>query len=131
MHNTDIKKILVEYFSGLLLSVFGFLLFVGVHNLLSVIKINIGVGGDKAKIFMGLFIGLPLGSIAGMLLVDRFVYKSGTINYVSSVIALILGFLGVFCGVIMLDKIGGQSVLFIPIIVTGLCLLGLNRFFMF
>ena len=131
MQDTDIKKILFEYCAGLLLSVVGFMIFVGVHNLLSVYKTNIGVGGDKAKIFMGLFLGLPLGNVLGILLVNRFVYKIGAINYFSSVIALILGFLGVYFGVIMLDKVGGLSVLFIPIVVTGLCLLGLNKFFIF
>jgi hypothetical protein len=131
MQDTYIKKLLLEYCAGLLLSVIGFLIFVGAHNLLSVVKINIGIGGDKAKIILGLFIGLPLGSVLGIFLVDKFVYKIGAINYFSLIIAVILGFLGVYCGVIMLDKVGGLSVLFIPIVVTVLCLLGLNKFFIF
>jgi hypothetical protein len=131
MHNTDIKKLLLEYCAGLLLSVGGFLIFVGVYNLLAAVKINIGFGGDKAKVFTGLFLGLPLGSVLGILLVDRFVYRIEITNYLNPVIGLILGFLGVYCGVIMLDKVGGLSVLLIPIVVTGLCLLGINKLFIF
>jgi hypothetical protein len=128
MQNLDMKRIFFEYFAGLLLSVVGFFVFLGVYSLLALVKIYIGVGGDKAKIFFGLFLGLPLGSLLGMLLVDILVYKIG-LNYFSLAIAATLSFLGVYCGVIMLDKVGGLSALFIPVIVTGLCLLGLNKFF--
>jgi len=63
-------RILIEFFSSLILSVIVFFMSAGVYNML-----NMTYGGDKGKVLFGLFIGLPLGSILAIILTEKLIYK--------------------------------------------------------
>jgi hypothetical protein len=126
------KKALMEYGVGLLLSIAGFWAAAGLHYALTtILRLNIQFGGDKARVFWALFLGLPLGCVLGILAVDKLIYKNDGINLLAAVLALAMGFVGAYIGLVMLDKIGGFAVLFIPMLVAFLCLLGFNKFFIY
>jgi hypothetical protein len=121
-----VKKIFLEFCAGLILSVMGFLLFAVIYNALEILKVNINFWGDKGKVLFGLFFGLPLGSILGILLSEKLIYKTQGWNIPGIVLAVLLSVLSNYLGIIMLEKVGGGFVIFVPLLVVVICLLGYN-----
>jgi hypothetical protein len=118
------KRIFLDFLSGLILSIIGFLMFAGVYSALELLKIDISYGGDKGKVLFGLFVGLPLGSILGIVLTEKFVYKAQGWNIWGIILAALLSVISNYLGIVMLDKIGGGFVIIIPLFAVVMCLFG-------
>lgn len=82
------------------------------------------LGGDKGGVFVALFLGLPIGSLLGILFIDRVLYNFMKKNVVGVVLGFILSSLGAVESLILLDTIGGTGILFAPGISTCLGMAG-------
>ncbi len=120
------RKVLFQYFSALIFSVIGVLLFAGIYRLLEMIGLDIEFWGDKANILFSLVFGLSLGGSFGVVLIEKYFYKEHGWNILPIVFAIILSILGIYFGMIMMDKIGGRSLLFMPFFTALMCVLGYN-----
>jgi hypothetical protein len=120
------QKIIFEYISGLVFSVFGFLGLAGLHALLEMVGFELTWGGDKGKFFWGMFLGLPAGSIFGFLVVDRLYFKVDTWSFRGMLLAFIIGVLGNVVGLYFLDRFGGGFFLAIPPLIVLACLCVFN-----
>jgi Co/Zn/Cd efflux system component len=113
------KRIFFDYFSGLILSGIGFFVFVGIYN-----GLNITYGGDKGKVLFGLFFGLPLGTIIGIVLTEKLIYKIQSWNISGIIVAALLSVIANYFGLIMLDKMGSGTIVIVPLFVAVICLFG-------
>ncbi len=120
------KRILLEFCASLILSVIGFLSFAVIYDALELLKVSINFWGDKGKVLFGLFFGLPLGSILGILFTEKLIYKTHGWNILGIVLAVLLSVVSNYLGIIMLEKVGGGFVILIPLLVVVICLLGYN-----
>ena len=112
------STVFLKFIGGLVGSIFIGMLFGGVFNPFNVL------GGDKGGVFISIFLGMPLGSILGIIIIDKAVYKLKSYNLLGIFIGFILSFLGGVESVIVLDKFGGTGIVFAPIISTLLALAG-------
>jgi hypothetical protein len=117
-------RIFLNFIIGLISSIGGFLIFVGLYNLFEILKIDPHLGGDKGKVYWGIFFGLTFGSIFGILLAEKIIYKEPRWNISGIIMAIILSLVGNYVSVIILDKIGGGFMIFIPIFIVTLSLIG-------
>jgi len=119
-------RILIEFFSSLILSVIAFFMSAGVYSML-----NVTYGGDKGKVLFGLFLGLPLGSILGIVLTEKLIYKTLGWNIFGIIIAALLSLITNYLGLMMLDKMGSGTIIIIPLFVTVICLFGYHIVLLF
>jgi len=120
-------KIILEFLIGCFLSIVGFVCFFVLFFLFEYyLDVEIFFGGDKANVFCGLFLGIPIGVLVGISLVDKLVFPSQGYNIYGIVAALILSQLGVILGIWLLDTIGGKAIFLIPFIVTCFSIIGYN-----
>jgi hypothetical protein len=125
------RRIFLDFILGLISSIAGFLIFVGIYNLLEILRIDLHFGGDKGKVFWGLFFGLTFGSISGILLAEKLIYKEQGWNISGIILAIFLSLIGNYISVIILDKIGGGFVIFIPFFIVMVSLIGYYIGFLF
>ena len=118
------RRIFLDFILGLISSIAGFLIFVGIYNLVEILRIDLHFGGDKGKVFGGLFFGLTFGSICGILLAEKLIYKEQGWNISGIILAIFLSLIGNYISVIILDKIGGGFVFFIPFFIVMVSLIG-------
>lgn len=120
------KKLLLQYFSALIFSVVGFFIFYSMNNILEKADIGINFGGDKGGIISGLFFGLSVGGIFGIVIIDKLIFKVERLNILSILVALILSIAINYFGTFILDKVGGWFLLFLPPLTALMCLVGYN-----
>jgi len=99
-------------------SVVGFFLFVGAYSLLEKIPVEISYGGDKGQVVLSLLVGVPAGSIVGIVLRDRYLYAIRSASIYSVSVAALLGVLTVCLGIYLLDVFGGNFIFAIPFVVA-------------
>jgi len=119
-----IRKIILEFIGGFLISIIAYL---PVTAVVILFGLNFGRGD---MIFLSIFLGYPLGSILGILLADKIVFRNAKINIIqvaTCVLLSVVGAVGVYfvIGIIMAG-LGGAATLVIPGIITFLSLLGYN-----
>ncbi|MCJ7776702.1 MAG: hypothetical protein MUP16_00060 [Sedimentisphaerales bacterium] len=102
------KKIFVQSIVALVLSVCGFFFFGKAYfELCSKTGLEIFVGGDKAPVFFGLLIGMPMSALLGIVLVEKIIFKSAGWNALGIIMGFALSFLGALLWEVrLLDKIG-------------------------
>jgi hypothetical protein len=93
--------------------------------------LNVTYGGDKGKVLFGLFLGLPLGSILGIVLTEKLIYKTLGWNIFGIIIAALLSLITNYLGLMMLDKMGSGTIIIIPLFVTVICLFGYHIVLLF
>jgi hypothetical protein len=104
---------------GFLVSIVGYLPLVTAFILF-------GLNFDNVRIFfLSSVFGYPLGSILGILLVDKIVFKNKKLNIIRIAVCAVLSVAG-GVGVTMIGAIGGLGTIAIPAIVTFLGLVGYN-----
>lgn len=122
------KRFPLEYFTGLVCSLGGFVLFFFgfwlIDAAIDLVGIDINLGGDKGNVFFGLFFGLPMGNLLGINLADRVFFDDRGGNILGLILGLVSGFVAGIIGVFLLDRIGEKAILMIPFLVTLACLLG-------
>jgi len=124
------KKSIYEGLSGLFFSIIGFFLFIGFYDALATSRIEMTWGGDKGRLFWGIFLGLPIGCAFGIGLIDKFYFKVG-VMILGMILSVVLGIIGSFVGVFLLDKFGGCFLVGIPFLVavTSVCGYRVGLFF--
>ena len=119
-------KYLLEYISGVILSIIGFICFGIAYDLLRKIHLDYFFGGDKSNVFFGLFLGLPIGSILGFCLIEKIYFKVQGFNILGTILGLIINIFACFIGVIFLDKFGEKGIILIPFLIVLLILISYN-----
>jgi hypothetical protein len=129
------KRILAQLVVGLVVSVGGFFCFAEIYYELCYKRgIDIFFGGDKAHIFFGLLLGIPTSVLAGISLVDKFVFKFRRYNILGMVIGFATSFFGAFLWEgPLLDRIGfGVEAFCInSVVLTCCCVIGYNIVYCF
>jgi hypothetical protein len=120
------KKIIFDYVSGLVFSVIGFIGFSNLYSLAQILGLELTWGGDKGKFFWGTFLGLPVGSIFGFLVVDKLYFKLDTWNFPGMLSAFVIGILGNLVGLYLLDRLGGGFFFFLPFLIILVCTYSYN-----
>jgi len=77
-------------------------------------------------VVIALFSAYPLGSIVGILVIERFFLKAKGGNIIAIAFAIIGGLVGGYLGLVMLDNFQKIPILFIQIIITGFVLVAYN-----
>ncbi len=115
-----LKKIILEFVAGILFSLVAYIP-ISMICLLLVLPIdNVGMA------VITLFLAIPLGSIVGILIVERFVFNIKRWNSVALGIAIASGLLGGYLGLVMLENVSDIPFPVIALIVTGLVLAAYN-----
>lgn len=120
------RKIILEFLIGCLLSGTCFVCFCILNILFESLDIEMFFGGDQASLFCGLFLGVPIGALVGISLVDKLIFKSQGSHMIGILVGFILGEFGVVLGIWLLDQIGVRAIFLIPFMVTCLSLIGYN-----
>ncbi len=119
------RSIINKICAGLVISVIGGLIFFLIGHTLSFAIDEDIFGGDKAGVVWAIVFGMPLGSVIGFLVIDKFLYHYPRNN----VLGMIIGF---FCGSVfviigggfLLDLMGWKAIPIILLLVVCFCLTG-------
>jgi hypothetical protein len=114
------RRILYQFAAGLILSFLVGALFSGVLTSLG----NVGLGGDKGGILFGIFLGLPVGSLLGIFLVDEGLFRLKQKNFLGGFLGFILSSVSGVESLIILDELGTVGIILAPAISTLLALVG-------
>jgi hypothetical protein len=115
----NFKKYFLEFLGGFLCSIFGYIP-------ISIICAFVLQTDNVGTVLIALFSAYPLGSIVGILLIERILFKVIRWNLIAIGIAIALGVVGGYLGLVMLDKFPDISILIIQLIITGLVLVAYN-----
>lgn len=112
------KRFIRNYFYALVFSFFGVLIATALYNISSSFNIDLSFGGDKGSIFFGIFIGMPIGNIFGVILAERRLRK---LNILALFLIAIINLSGNVLALYIIDKIGGSifPLLYLVIIFFG------------
>jgi hypothetical protein len=84
--------------------------------------------GDKGPVLMGGFFGLPLGSLIGIVIIDKFAYKVERSGIGARILGTVLSFGLSWCGLIatlfLMDSVSSKVAFSAPITVSCACVLG-------
>jgi hypothetical protein len=119
----NIQKIFLEFIAGFLLAMIGYLPAVSVAFLLDGLGVDFG---RTTIILLALFFGYPLGSVLGILLVDKVFFKAEGWNVLAIGLSVTLGLMAGFWGLMMMSKLGDLSLVFIPAFIACSALVGYN-----
>lgn len=119
------RKIILQFIGALSLSIIAGILFYVIGFLMMVLELGINLGGDKMPVLLVLFLGIPLGSLLGILLVDRMAFGYEGYNLVGLGIGFVLCLLvGGIGSVMLLDQMGQSAVLIVPLLIVCLSFVG-------
>jgi len=105
------RRIIMEFIVGCAFSPVGFICFGAVHDMLyAKFGIESFFGGDKAGGFCGLFLGVPIGALVGISMIDKLVFKSHGYNIVGLVVGFIVSQFGIVLGLFLIDKAGNKTI---------------------
>jgi len=118
-------RLLSKFVTGLLFALLLGLPFYLLGSVLANELPNINLGGDKAGIIFGTFLGMPLGGLIGFLVVDKTIYKLETYNFLGLMVGFTASFfVGGIGSVLLLDIIGAKAIFLIPLLVMSFSLAG-------
>jgi hypothetical protein len=119
------KKIVFEYLAGLVVSGLGFGFLTMLPRIPGLSWLEIYLGGDKAGVFTGLFLGVPIGGVLGIFLLGKVVFKAQDYNIMGIAVGLALSFIfGGLGTVLLISKLGGQALFIAPFLYVILALIG-------
>ncbi|MFZ2644508.1 MAG: hypothetical protein WA117_26190 [Verrucomicrobiia bacterium] len=118
------KKVLLELGAGVICSLVGCFGMVGMHELLSKFGVVINFGGCKSNMFLGLFFGLTMGSLAGVVAVNKAVFKMPGWNVSGLIVGFVLGVLVIILSLFGMDRFGDRFLVCLPVLVTVASCLG-------
>lgn len=122
-----IKNLLLQFVASITFSIFGFFCFVMLNKLFIRIGIEISFGGCKSDVLFGLFFGMPIGNLIGILLTSKiYLIEYRTIKILSYAIGFIFGAMGAWVNVLVLDKISGIGIFYAPLIISFFTIVGYN-----
>ena len=100
----NIKKKTVEFLGGYIFSIVGAVCFYVISIIHPVRQIvEDYLGGDKGQGFLIIFLGVPIGTLVGIVLVNKIIFKCAgfkisrlAIGFIISEASIVLGFLVIF-----------------------------------
>ena len=99
-----LKKIGFQYIAGCAFGAIGFLCFAfGTASLEKVFFTEIFFGGDQSVVFSGLFLGIPIGALVGVSVLDKLVYRKRSWNIFGLIAGFLLGWCGILLAICLLD----------------------------
>ena len=125
-------KIIVEFISSFLFSLFGFVFFGAVYDFVCFrigIELPFGLTGGSTGVIGGLSVGIPIGALLGISIVDKLIYKSSSWNLPGIITGFLLSFAGAFVSLwLFRGMIGWASSSFFltSLTLTFLCMIGYN-----
>ncbi len=117
-------KIILQLIIGLLCAIIGALL-VGVifYGLDRMHFIN-ELWGDKVVVISGLLIGLPLGCVAGLVVVDKFL-KVSSLNLTNIFLSLTFGVIASIISILFIvNAVGNAAAIIMPLIILIFSIFG-------
>ena len=134
--NKNISRIFLEYISGLICSIIISLATWGIAILFVILWLEISMPlndffNRESFVFAILFIGFPLGSTSGIILMDKLFFKLKDWNIIGIIFSFIFSFIfAVLCFIFIIQKT--DNIFYLSIIlflsVPLLCLLGFHIF---
>lgn len=119
------RKIILQFIGALSLSIIGGILFYLIGFLMMFLELGINLGGDKMPVLLVLFLGIPLGSLLGILLVDRIAFGYEGYNSIGLGIGFVLCLLaGGIGSVMLLDQMGKSAAFVVPLLIIFLAFVG-------
>jgi hypothetical protein len=119
----NIRRLSLEFVAGFLFAMIAYLPTIVVAFLFEYMGANIG---HVTIIIMVLFLGYPLGSVLGILLVDKVFFKTKERNVLSIGLSVGFGLMAGFVGLMVTVKVGDLSFIIIPALITCSALVGYN-----
>jgi hypothetical protein len=118
-----IRKLTSEFIVGTIFSLIGFISGALIHYLLTK-PFNYNYHGG---VFSGLFLGMPVGSLVGILLIEKCFNKVQGYNISGLLFGFLLSsLLGGFISVVLLDTYGSKKYFLIPFIITSFSMIGFH-----
>ena len=112
------NKYILEFVSSFVFQIVMLLIFALLYNS----GLFLDFGGDKGEILGGIFFALPLGSLTGIVIVNKYYYKAKSWNLLGIGISMIMALVGGIIVVMLMDTLTGYvaflSLLIIPIMTT-------------
>lgn len=106
------NRTVVQYLSAVVGTVVGFFVWLGVYMVADAVDIDMG-GGCKGVILVPIVIGVPLGCMLGIALVEKIFYKVKIISAIPALVVCgLLSIGGVIISIYLMDEIGGEAVAF-------------------
>ena len=117
-------KLVYEFLVIVISSILFYGIFSAIFNLFNEIIIEISFGGCKSNVLFGLFFGLPIGNVLGLLLFEKFIFKIKEYNILAILSSSILSIIAVVFCIFLLDILGGKTIVFVPVIVSTFAIVG-------
>jgi len=119
------RRYFIKFGCGLVSSFLGGFFFFIIGSGLSVTFPDVNFGGDKAGGLWGIIIGMPSGSLAGILIIDKVIYDLKGYNIFGLAIGLVGGIIfGGIGGIFLLDEFGSKALLLIPLLIVAFSMFG-------
>jgi hypothetical protein len=116
-----LNEILYEMGSGIISSIAGFTLAILASHIIASGGEIVSFGGCKNSVFIGIFFGLPFGSLAGIWLADKTYLKKSTYSYPILAITLAASSpLGGTAVLLLLDRAGDFGIFLVPVLMVSI-----------
>jgi hypothetical protein len=119
----NIQRIFLEFIVGLVLAIITYLPVASFAFFLSALGVDFG---RTTIILLALVLGYPVGSVLGILLVDRFFFKAKGWNVLGIGLSVVLGVMGGLGGLMMISRLGDYSLVIMPALIACLAVVGYN-----
>lgn len=117
----NIKRLLLLLVAAILLAVGSYIPIALICSFLASAGMNIG---HAMIVLLALVCGYPVGSILGIVLMDRIVFRANQWNVPGIAISLVLTLSAGYFGFTLLDTVGGSMFFLMPFITAFLSLVG-------
>jgi len=119
------RRYFIKFGCALVSSFFGGCFFFIIGSCLSIAFPDVDFGGDKAGGLWGIIIGMPMGSLAGILIIDKVIYDLIGYNIFGLAIGLVGGIIfGGIGGIFLLDEFGNKALALIPLLIVAFSMFG-------
>jgi hypothetical protein len=115
-----LKILLIEFVAAIFGAGFAGLLLGSMFGLAS----ELPFGGDKATVFLIVFLGFPAGSTLAIVSIDKLLFGMKLANRTGVVLGFFLSCLGGIETIVILDKAGSKGIFLAPLIAAILALAG-------
>lgn len=125
MKRMSLRNLSLELGAAVACSFAGFWAVGMFYDLLLESGMNWYPAGDKSNGLAGIFVGCPLGSLLGVVLVDRWVVRSHPWNVIGIILGLFLSYPAAIAGLYAMDILRLGEIMFLgfPLIISiGVCI---------
>jgi hypothetical protein len=124
-----LKRIIVQYIVGCIFGLMGFICFTMITAMLQRTFLTevFPFGGDKSVVFSGLMLGIPIGALVGLTVINRYVFRAREWNALGLVLGFVLTQVGIVFTLCLMDFFGSKAGVLLGLFATVcLILIGYN-----